>query len=370
MIKVAHLSTAHGRRDIRIYLKECRSIASNESYDVHYFVADGLGDEFIGGIIIHDIGKSGGRFKRMLLRPWKMLGAARNIKAQIYHLHDPELLLIALFLQIGGGVVIYDSHEDTPRSLLSREWIPAWIRPSLSKIFERFEDFVVNRISGVIGATPSIEKRFHKINQDSEVINNYPLVDEIGKELVRLNYSRNVCYFGAISKIRGIEEMVRSLEHVNAKLILAGVFEDAQLENKVRSFAGWSKVDFRGLVSRSDTQKIMAESTVGLVLYHPEPNHIDAQPNKMFEYLAAGMPVIASNFLAWTEFIEGNNFGVCVDPLNHVEIARVINELISNPNRLSSISSNGRIAIQEKYNWNIEEKKLLIFYSRLLNKKL
>lgn len=368
MIRVAHLSTAHGRCEIRVHLKECNSLAS-AGYEVHYVVADGLGDERVGDVQVHDIGAAGVRFQRMLLRPWRILAAARKLNASVYHFHDPEILLIALFLLRGGAKVVYDSHEDVPRSILSRDWIPVWIRPALSAVFERFENFVSHRLSGVVGATPYITARFARLNSVSEAINNYPLQSEIEDAVPRIGDGRTVCYLGAISRIRGIEEMVRALEYVDAKLILAGAFENSATELATRALSGWSKVDYRGVVNRSAVRRIMAESSVGLVSYHPEPNHVDAQPNKMFEYMAAGMPVIASNFPLWCEIIEGNESGLCVDPLDPKAIASAINELVSNPQKSRGMGENGRKAVMGRYNWTVEEKKLLGFYSDLLRAK-
>ena len=365
-IKVVHLSTAHGRNEIRVHLKECNTLASNLGYDVNYIVADGLGNEIIGNVCVSDIGLAGGRFLRMLIRPWQMLLAARRMDARIYHFHDPELLLIALFLRIGGKVVIYDSHEDTPRSLLSREWIPAFIRPSISSIFERFENFVAKRLSGIIGATPLIGKRFSKINPRSITINNYPLESEIEVFLGKTNSTRTVCYLGAISRIRGIEQMIEAIDLLDAKLILAGAFEDVHLESRIRRLSGWSKVDYRGVVSRLEAQQIMADSSVGLVLYHPEPNHIDAQPNKMFEYMAAGLPVVASNFPLWREIIEVNDVGLCANPLDSRSISIAIENLLFDPGKVRLMGLNGRKAVREKYTWSYEGKNLLAFYAQVL----
>lgn len=366
MIRIAHLSTAHGRRELRVHLKECNSLAAS-GYDVHYVVADGLGDERVGDVQVHDIGRAGGRFQRMLLRPWRMLAAARKLRARLYHFHDPEILLIALFLRRGGAKVIYDSHEDVPRSVLSRDWIPRWIRPALSAVFETFENFVARRLSAIVAATPHIGMRFTRLNPETEVVNNYPLRSEIEDKVDRRSSSRNVCYLGGIGRVRGIEEMVRALEHVEARLILAGPFDGGDTEQAMRLLPGWAKVDFRGIVSRAAVREIMAESQAGLVLFHPEPNHVDAQPNKMFEYMSAGMPVIGSDFPLWREIIDGNQCGLLVDPLDPREIARAIDYLVSHPDEARRMGENGRKAVIERYNWPAEEVKLLSFYARLLN---
>jgi glycosyltransferase involved in cell wall biosynthesis len=365
VIRIAHLSTAHGRRELRVHLKECNSLAAN-GYEVHYVVADGLGDERVGDVQVHDIGRAGGRFQRMLLRPWRMLTAARKLGARLYHFHDPEILLVALFLRRGGAKVVYDSHEDVPRSLLSRDWIPGWIRPGLSAVFEAFENFVARRLSAVVGATPHIAARFARLNPTAVAINNYPLRHEIEDAVARCGPSRNVCYLGGIGRIRGIEEMVRALEHVDARLILAGPFESAATEQAMRALPGWAKVDYRGMVSRAAVREIMAESQAGLIFFHPEPNHVDAQPNKMFEYMSAGLPVLASDFPLWRELLVEARAGLLADPMDPQAIARVIGQLLDDAQAAAEMGQRGRDGVLQRYLWTFEEKKLCDLYKSLL----
>lgn len=363
--RIAHLSTAHGRCELRVHLKECNSLAAN-GYEVHYVVSDGLGDECVGNVHVHDIGVAGGRFQRMILRPWRMLYAARKLDASLYHFHDPEILLIALFLLAGDKKVIYDSHEDVPRSLLSRQWLPNWLRPILSAAFEKFENFVASRLSAVVGATPHIASRFAKLNPNTVAINNYPLAKEIEGEVPRRCMSRNVCYLGGITRIRGIEETIRALEYVDARLILAGPFDSSDTEKKVRQLPGWNKVDYRGCVSRAAVREIMAESQAGLIFFHPEPNHVDAQPNKFFEYMSAGLPVLASNFPLWRDLLINSKAGLVADPMNPRDISRVIGELLDNQSLAAEMGRNGREGVLNKYLWDHEEKKLLKLYDELL----
>lgn len=365
MTRIAHLSTAHGRREVRVHLKECDSLAAN-GYEVHYVVADGQGYEMVGDVRVHDIGCAGGRFQRMLIRPWRMLAVARKLNARIFHFHDPEILLIALFLKRGGSKVIYDSHEDVPRALLGRDWIPHWIRSSLSWIFEVFENFVARRLSAIIGATPHIAARFARINPLSIAINNYPLRSEIEVQVERCGPSRNVCYLGGIGRIRGIEEIVRALEYVDARLILAGAFESAATEQAMRELPGWAKVDYRGMVSRTAVREIMAESQAGLIFFHPEPNHVDAQPNKMFEYMSAGLPVLASNFPLWQLQLVDTGAGLVADPMDPKDIARVIEQLLDNPEAAEKMGHYGREGVLQRYLWDFEAKKLFALYKSLL----
>ena len=364
-MRVVHLSTAHGRCELRVHLKQCDSLAA-AGYEVHYVVADGKGPERVGDVQVHDIGAAGGRFQRMLMRPWRMLAAARRLQGRIYHFHDPEILLIALFLIGDGAKVIYDSHEDVPRSLMSRDWIPRPLRRALSVVFERFEDFVARRISAVVGATPHIAQRFARVNRRAVAINNFPLRSEIEDMVTPANDSRNVCYLGGIGKIRGIVEMVQALEHVDARLILAGPFDRAETQREVEAMPGWAKVDYRGTVSRAEVRVIMAQSRAGLIFFHPEPNHVDAQPNKMFEYMSAGLPVIASDFPLWRSLLVEAGAGVCADPLDPQAIARAIGEVLDDPAGARAMGLRGRDAVLHRYQWSFEEPKLRGLYEELL----
>jgi glycosyltransferase involved in cell wall biosynthesis len=104
---------------------------------------------------------------------------------------------------------------------------------------------------------------------------------------------------------------------------------------------------------------------MGLVLLHPEPRFIVSLPIKMFEYMSAGVPVIASNFPIWQEIVENNNCGICVDPLNVNEIADAMKWILENPEEAAQMGRNGRHAVETIYNWEAESKKLVEVYQKL-----
>jgi glycosyltransferase involved in cell wall biosynthesis len=107
---------------------------------------------------------------------------------------------------------------------------------------------------------------------------------------------------------------------------------------------------------------MLARSSVGLVTLHPRLNYVDSQPIKMFEYMAAGVPVVCSSFPLWRGIVEGHRCGICVDPMNPGEIAAAIDRLASSPGEVEEMGRRGREAVRERFNWAVEEAKLLDLY--------
>jgi glycosyltransferase involved in cell wall biosynthesis len=302
----------------------------------------------------------------MLRQPWKVWRVARTLKAQLYHFHDPELLWVGLALRAGGAHVIYDSHEDVPRDILSKDYLAPWVRRTVAYVFEHFESLAAARLSAVVAAVPRIAQRFEAINPLTVLINNYPTNHELTRAGDTHRTSRTVCYIGGIGSIRGVSEMVRAMSRVEGRLVMAGPFESTRTQEHVRAMSGWEKVDYRGTVSRDEVRSIMAESCAGLLLFHPEPNHVNAQPNKMFEYMSAGLPVIASDFPLWRRLLVDEGAGLCVDPLNPLEIANAIQQVLDQPELAREMGERGRAAVEARYRWDGEAAKLCDLYRRLL----
>ncbi len=364
--KVAHLTSVHPRSDTRIFIKMCSSLAKY-GYFVSLIVADGLGDEVKNDVSIFDVGKEfRGRLNRITRVVNDVFKKAIDLNADIYHLHDPELIPIGLKLKKLGKIVIFDAHEDFPKQILGKSYLNRPIRFVLSKVLKWYESWSCRKFDLIITATPYIRDKFLRINPNTLDVNNFPLLNELSNSSEWKSKKNEVVYVGGVSKIRGVEEMIDSLKYTHGiSLNLAGQFGEKDIEAKVKNHAAWSKVNELGFLNRQQVTDVLAKSKAGLVTFLPAPNHIDAQPNKMFEYMSAGLPVIASNFPLWKEIIEKNDSGICIDPHDPKAIGNAIQYLIDHPHEAENMGKNGRLAVEEKYNWIIEEQKLIKIYKEI-----
>lgn len=369
-IKVCHMTSAHPADDVRIFHKECVTLA-NAGFQV-FLVAANAQEETVKGVqIVSANVPPAGRFSRMLKTSKAVYKKALTLDADIYHFHDPELLPYALRLKRRGKKVIYDAHEDVPRQILGKHWIPRFFRTIISASVEVFENFVSRKLSFIVVSTPTIQDRFSKINTNTKAICNYPILIENTAIPKWTDRKDAICYVGGITVIRGIQELVESLSFVeNVTLNLAGSYSPVSLQSELMKLNGWSKVTDYGYVGRSKIVELLNQSKVGMVTLYPQDNYLDSLPIKMFEYMLAGIPVVASNFPLWKRIIETENCGITVDPHNSKEIADAVTYLLENDRLAQEMGERGRQAVLEKYNWEAEGKKLIAIYAELSNTTL
>lgn len=364
-IKVCHFTSVHNVFDDRIYLKECISLA-DAGFEV-YLIAPDTKSYVINKVNIIGVDNNyNSRLKRILLFTRKIYLAALNVDADIYHFHDAELLYFGNKLKQKGKKVIYDSHEDVPRQLISKPYLNKFLLKIISYVFEKYEKRISAKLDYIITATPFIRDIFLKVNENSVDICNYPILSEFERDVEWSSRKDELCYIGGIFKIRGIFEILDTLEKY--KLNLAGLFSPPELEDEIVKHKNWKNVNYYGFVNRDEIVNILSKSKIGLVTLHPTKNYMESQPIKMFEYMLAGIPVIASKFPLWIDIIEKYKCGICVDPLNKDEIAKAINYLMENPEKAEKMGQNGRKAVETAFNWETEEKKLIRIYEELLQK--
>jgi glycosyltransferase involved in cell wall biosynthesis len=365
--KVAHLTSAHPPGDTRITYRECATLAA-AGYEVVLIAAGPIAQPLPPGVRLHTVPKPRNRFERMTRTVLHVLRAALEEKADVYHFHDPELAGVGLVLRALGARVVFDVHEDIPKDIIDKTWIAPAFRKPLAYVSAAVLRFLERRFSAIVAATPSIASGF--ISDRTVVVCNYPRLDEFAQIAPQTGSERDpaAIYLGSITKQRCIEEMVRAMASPSigrARMLLAGTFEDEELEQSVRQIPGWERVQYEGQCSRAEVARLLSKASVGLLLFHAAANHEDCMPNKLFEYMAAGLPVIIADTMNCKSIIVDNDCGLVVDPRDVDAIAAAISYLVENPAIAAAMGERGKRLTLEQYQWSSEARKLTSLYARI-----
>lgn len=362
-MKICHMTSVHPWDDVRIFLKECQALAK-AGYDV-YLVAEGIDREEKGVHIVGCGEKPAGRRARMGQFARIVYEKALALDCDVYHFHDPELLPYGVKLKDAGKMVIFDSHEDVSGQILDKEWIPGPLRSIISFVYKIYETMCVKKFDAVVAATPHIAELFSGRAKKTIDINNFPKLDDIVFHEAPFDEREKViCFAGGINELRGESVMLQAMKNVYGKLVLAGPYD----ENGVYRLKG-DNVSYLGKINRKSVNELYGKSRIGIVLYQPAENHFASQPIKMFEYMAAGLPIVASDFNHWKKIIEMSDCGICVNPTDPNAVSDACNSLLEKPAEAQEMGKRGRRYVLEKYNWQNEEEKLLRLYEDVLGCK-
>ena len=176
---------------------------------------------------------------------------------------------------------------------------------------------------------------------------NFPSLDEFPAP-TRTRFDRRspaAYYVGGITQIRGCIEMVQAARVLGSSgsniAILAGPFQSNAFERKMKEAAEGLNVELLGMRTRDEVMADLDDARVGLVLFQPHPNHCHSLPNKIFEYMAAGVAVVASNFPLWTQILERSGCGVTVDPRDRGQSQVRFDEVVEDPARATRNGAKG-----------------------------
>jgi glycosyltransferase involved in cell wall biosynthesis len=367
--KVCMLTSVHSAFDVRIFEKEARSLSA-AGYDVTIVVPHGS-DEESCSVRVKAVAHPRNRKRRMTTTVWEVYRMAVGLGASVYHFHDPELIPVGLLLKLRGKRVLYDVHEDLPRDILDKDWISPVLIRLVAKAGAATEAIGGLVFDGIIAATPTIATRFP--SRKTILVQNFPQasLQEANGFQPYSERPRIASFVGGMTRHRGAREMVVAMsklpESSNANLVIAGLFDPPALEQELHALPGWARVDYRAWQPRTKIDRLLNQSRLGLVLFHPFQNYMEAQPNKLFEYMSAGIPVIASDFPMWRQIVDKAGCGILVDPLDTLAIANAIQWIFDHPVEAEEMGRRGLAAVRSRYNWPYEEQKLLGFYSRLFN---
>ncbi|PMC36608.1 hypothetical protein CJ195_14330 [Bacillus sp. UMB0899] len=374
MTKICVMTTVHHAYDGRIYHKQCKSLRK-AGYEVTLLAPKPDKQIEDDGINLIPIEKAQKEWKRFL-HTFSVFKQAKETKADLYHFHDPELLPVGVLLRLfTRKPVVFDVHEHYPNAIMSKKYLKKWLKNPVRIAYEIIEKISLPTLSGVIYTTEEVGERYKKYT--SCKIENYPLPEMFPSTSRENKKDEYLLYLGGITAIRGIEELVEGFSHVlklkpDAKLLFVGSFESKSFEEKIHEKVNKlglkDNIEFKGKVPYQEIERYLSEATIGIIPYLPVPNHLVCLPNKLFEYMAAGVAVIASDFPHYRKVVESSNSGLLVNPERPQSISKAMITLLENSNLAKEMGGNGEVAFSNKYNWKSEEKKLFSFYQKLLKK--
>ncbi|HZK10761.1 MAG TPA: glycosyltransferase family 4 protein [Atribacterota bacterium] len=363
-VKICILTTVHQPFDTRIFHKEAKTLVQ-AGYDV-ILIAQHSKNEIVDGVKIIALPKPRNRFMRIFGLIWRAFYLALRQHDDLYHFHDPELIIEGIILRLFGKKVIYDVHEDVPKQIMNKNWLSnKQIRMFASFIMNIVEQIGTLLFNRIVVATPDIAKKFPE--NKTVILRNFPILKLIDNT-TPANYKKNkpvIIYTGGLTKIRGIKEIVQAMEYVDdkAELWLLGKWESKEFKKECKNLVGWKYTKYLGHKSLEEVCSCLKISKVGISILYPVKNYLTSLPVKTFEYMACSLPVVMSNFPYWQGIFK--DCALFVDPYDSKDIAEKILYLLDNPDEAKELGKKGRKLIEEKYSWEAESKKLLEMYNNL-----
>lgn len=363
------MTSVHTQEDTRIFHKECVSLAK-AGYDV-YLVSQGTQYDK-SGVHLYGISKeTSGKLSRIFVFSNKVYETALSIDADIYHLHDPELLIYASRLKKKGKTVIFDSHENSLEFIEDKQWIPAIFKGITSNFYRKYATNCFSKIDALITVSPHITEQLKKINPETYQVTNYPIYQDYDNK--NRDFSKPIlCFTGGISEQWSHELILDAIDDIDGvEYNLCGSAEENYIDS-LKQKNGWCKVNYYGKVPFSQSVEIQMASNIGMALLKPSKNTGGMMGTigntKLFEFMMAGMPLICTGFDLWKEIINQYNCGICIDSLDKTTIKEAITYLMDHPNEAKTMGENGKRAAREVFNWETQESILLDLYKNLQNK--
>lgn len=356
MHRIAHVSSVHSRYDTRILFNQCSSLSC--SFDTTFFVCDGKADEVINNVKIQNCFNYETRLARILASIFTLIFHVWKKDIKIYHLHDPELFFLAILLKGLGKKVIFDVHEDYYVDIKGKSWLTPKTGKLISSIYKLIFSYVFHICDAVITVTEKIQ---FKINCNSKLIKNYPKPSRFqSKTGVKKKFS--AIYVGSISIQRGIQSILNLNNKLELPIAIAGRFADQKSEKLVFEQAETGKVVYLGFVRPDEVPEAMRTASLGVHLVSSNENLLSGLPLKIFEYIAAGLPVICSKSSTWEAFFKDFNTVFFVDPHSMEELDRAL-ELCKTVT--SDMLLNSQLLLHKKYSWESQYQHLFDIYDQL-----
>lgn len=361
--KVVIVAPVHRYNDVRVFNKEAGSLVEN-GYKVVLFGRTSEGKDFKeAGVEVKGLAYSGR--KERFLGLFKLFLLVLKEKGDVYHLHNPDTLFLLPFLKLFRKKVIYDTHENFPKKIMLRGWIPKYLRRLLALFVG-----ILERLAGIV-TDGLIVTQMSQLNLSSRaiLIGNAPV--KIVKNTVPIKESElRLVYLGGISLDRGLTKMISLINEINkkipAKLWLIGPqINDSSIKDAMNE-KSFEFVEYLGLLDQKVAFGWVEKAHFGLILLNDVADYKDTSPNKIFEYMMSGTPFVATSFPNWENQLEAVECGI-FEKEGLEKLASSLIRIYEDPERYKRMCENALNYSQNEFNWSlVGEPELLGLYSEIL----
>jgi glycosyltransferase involved in cell wall biosynthesis len=333
--RVLVVTTVHHPDDNRIREKTIRSLG--EDFDVVY-AARSPGPTDAEGLRYMEL--TGGRLRRNLAA----VRAALSLRYDILSIHDPELLPLALLVRLARPVV-FDVHEDIPAQILHKGYLPAWSRRPLA----RLATWLLRIAERVLVLTLAEEGYVPRFGRVHAVIANHPRVE--GFPAVMSDREGSAIYVGDVTVERGLVEAVEAAGQARIPLEVVGPVDDAvrAMLETAAARAG-TRLTLTGRLPHAQAMARVATSRVALSPLRDLPNYRESIPTKVIEYLALGVPVVATDLPATRRLVGGLQAVELVPPGRAEPMAAAMARL-ARPEAVR-LATDQAPAVRRRYGWD------------------
>jgi glycosyltransferase involved in cell wall biosynthesis len=377
-MRVCFLSSMHAPLDKRVFAKEAVSLALS-GFDVVHLAPDGSAGEWMHDTVrIATYERGHGWWKRVRQLPRLYRLAARQ-KADCYHCNEIDSWLVGALLKLSRRtLIVFDVHEHYPSDFTER-LCPSLLRPIGPVLIRLGFRVLAPFTDGLVFAKKYISSDFPRSIRRQIVVENFaslahrdiqaPMPDE-GR---RTGGAVTAVHLGGMSKLRGWPQMLDALARARSKelrISLVGAFPgygEPDFDRRRRELGLQARVSVEPWLPFGEAYEKVLRADIGLVLFQPGvQNHVLALPHKMFDYMLAGLPVIAPRFaIEVAEIVKDADCGILVDTSDPDEIAWAFDRLVMDADERRRLGQNGRKAVLTRYNWEREAEKLVEMYRDL-----
>ncbi len=384
-MKICMLTSAHSPFDARVFHKEAKSLAKSGHHQVT-IVAPSVGLAFKNAkaddIEIISLPKYRYKFLMRAITILQLLNRALAVKATVYHCHEFDIFLGSIILKLLlNAKIVYDVHEHFPAKVSEYPIFPSFSASIVRLLLEKIETLFCRFADQIFTVNSTLRRRFLGANKSTTVLYNCPFlklyVPQKNQTMSRkYGNGKVVIYEGAVNRKRGIDKFLFALPEVKRKfsdiifLVIGDIFCDAEVNTWINNYVASEKLDnnfkITGWIPYTELPEALANANVGVILFQPVSyNNFIGLPNKLFEYMACGIPVIACDFPEIRAVVEKSQCGILIDPTKPEAIADTIVYLLEHPQVAKAMGENGRKAVEKKYNWEKMEIRLLKDYEKL-----